>query len=443
MMMRKTPRQGGLEEIAGYTGIEVHELAEMLGRPRRIPGSADGLGQFARRCFFRDNYTVFCPACVRERGLFRSIWNFRAVAACEVHALWLLDRCPQCAALVSWKRNSATRCACGSELGEAKTQEAPTDAVLLTKLMVSVLLDTSASELPALSPFCPDLRKVSAIEWLALFSFLATTSRPSRKFHPASNEELQVERDAVVIAARVFTRWPTCLFEEISTCWRRFDIRPRGSPFIPLRALRARDPIRHADRLVGPLSLPVFVRDAIDQYLIEMTVNSEGCGTAINPDWLLFDGYEPSPCRILDCDGSSIRMPTAAKKASQVSMEKIAYDTKQTDVVLHDPTLVEQLIGATRNQRRALQTCGFLQPIHAGRLIPSSEVADLKDWLRSSSTKTPFWKQLVPLSAFSKRGEITLQRVILAIQSRAITLFRSSNDDMTLDTCFVWRNFLE
>jgi len=40
--------------------------------------------------------TAYCPACLREALYHRLIWQVEAVAACPIHAAWLLDSCPAC-----------------------------------------------------------------------------------------------------------------------------------------------------------------------------------------------------------------------------------------------------------------------------------------------------------------------------------------------------------
>jgi hypothetical protein len=322
-------------------------------------------------------------------------------------------------------------------LGQAEAPQAPTDVALMTKLMVGALLCISEDGLPALSPFCPDLANMSALEWLALVSFLATTSRAASKFHPAGEGQLLVEKNAVVTAARIFGQWPVGVFEEISTCWRRTAPKASGSQVISLRELRSRDPVRHADRLRGPMDLPRFVRDAIDRYLSALTVHSQGDGLAVNPDWLVFGADGIPAIQFQESNSLSITSTAATHKSAPVSLADMVAELRQADVVLHDLRFVEQFFRATSYQRRSLERCGFLRPTYAGKLIPSTEVSKLKNWFRCTGSLTTRSSTLVPLSAFSTKGGVTLCRVIVAIQSRTMQLFRSSDDDIGLDTCFV------
>ncbi|MFM0498921.1 hypothetical protein [Paraburkholderia caffeinilytica] len=343
---------------------------------------------------------------------------------------------------MNWKRNGATLCTCGLELGQAEALQASTDVAFVTKLMVGALLGTSEGDMLALSPFCPDLVNMSALEWLALFSYFATTSRTTRKFHPDGKDQLQVERDAVVIVARIFRQWPARIIEEISTCWRRIDLRASGSPIISLRELRSRDPVRHADRLRGPMDLPRFLRDAIDSYLSALTVHSQGNGLAVNPDWLAFGADGIPAIQVQESNTLSIASTGTTRKSKPRSLTRVVEELRQAKVVLHDLRFVEQLFRATSHQRLLLERCGFLRSTYAGKLIPSSEVDKLKYWFRCTGSLTKPSSTLVPLSAFSMKGGVTLQRVILAIQSRTMRLFRSSDDDIGLDTCFVAGDFL-
>jgi len=62
-----------------------------------------------------DKASVFCPACLQEKGYHRLAWQVTAVNACPQHARWLVDRCPQCSSPLSVRAIVAghcARCAC-------------------------------------------------------------------------------------------------------------------------------------------------------------------------------------------------------------------------------------------------------------------------------------------------------------------------------------------
>ncbi|NIF81036.1 hypothetical protein F3J20_27265 [Paraburkholderia sp. Cy-641] len=441
-LLRSMQSQNGLETVAYSIDLDPGELQEMLDRPQLIPDTAERPGRFARRYFFRNQYSVFCPICVRERGFFRSIWNFRAVAACEIHGLWMVDRCPNCACLVSWERRGALLCACGFELERAKAKQAPMDVVLITKLLVAALVIESESDMLASSPFCEDLAKMTALEWLALFSYLASTSHGSRSFHPFYDDHLSVEKDAVRIAARIFLHWPESVFKEISTCWGRIELLGLEPSVISVRHLRSRPPVGHAFRLVGPMQLPRFMRDTIGAYVNALTVHSQGIGLAVNPDCLVFSGNGVPTVRSIKSDHGHGTTTESRNACAVLTLSNRVEELRRANVVLHDFRSVERLIRATPYQRRLLMHCGFLQPLEGRMLILSSEVDRLRAWIERTACAVTFSPSLVPLSSLSpSRGKL-LQHVIAAIQCRTMSLFRSLGDEIWLDKCFVAEHFL-
>ncbi|WP_408399282.1 TniQ family protein [Paraburkholderia aspalathi] len=436
-LVRSMQSESGLESVAYSADLDPYQLKEMLYRPQRIPDVAERPGRFARRYFFRDRYSVFCPTCVRERRFFRSIWNFRAVAACETHGLWLVDRCPHCACLISWERRGALACTCGFELGRAEAKQAPMEVVLVTKLLVAALVIESESDLLAPSPFCEELTKMTALEWLALFSYLASTSLGSQSFHPFCNDHLKVEKDAVRIAARIFLDWPESVFKELCTCWGQVELLGLEPPVTSVRHLRSRAPVGHAFRLSGPMQLPRFMRDTIEAYVSALTVHSQGVGLAVNPDCLVFSGDGVPTIRSGKSDDSQGITIESRNACAILTLPNRVEELRRANIVLHDFGSIERLIRATPYQRRLLMHCGFLQPLEGRMLVLSSEVDKLRAWIERTAGTITFSPSLVPLSSLSpSRGKLLLH-VIVAIQGRTMSLFRSLGDEIRLDKCFV------
>ncbi|MGN8134615.1 hypothetical protein ACTJLC_07795 [Paraburkholderia sp. 22099] len=316
------------------------------------------------------------------------------------------------------------------------------DVVLITKLLVAALVIEPEGDLLASSPFCEDLAKMTALEWLALFSYLASTSHGSRSFHPFCDDHLRVEKDAVRIAARIFLHWPECVFEEISTCWGRVELLGLEPPVISVRDLRARPPVGHAFRLGGPMQLPRFMRDTIGAYVNALTVHSQGLGLAVNPDCLVFTGNGIPTVRSVKSDDGHGKTTASRNACAVLTLSNRAEELRRANVVLHDFRSVERLIRATPYQRRLLMHCGFLQPLEGRMLILSSEIDRLRAWIERTACAIRISSSLVPLSSLSpSRGKL-LQHVIAAIQCRTMPLFRSLGDDIWLDKCYVGERFL-
>ncbi|MBN3534237.1 TniQ family protein [Burkholderia cenocepacia] len=160
--------------VAQLVGLDEKVLLELLHRHRHVRDAHSRPSYFAIRCFFREPHISYCPKCVRERGIFRAIWNFRAVTVCEQHGLWLVEQCPGCSELVGCNRPSLRSCQCGFDLGQAETTPAPIEAALINKLLLTKLICSAESDLLEQQLFCDDARRMGALEWLAVSNFLAT-----------------------------------------------------------------------------------------------------------------------------------------------------------------------------------------------------------------------------------------------------------------------------
>jgi MinD superfamily P-loop ATPase len=103
-----------LDGLASLACCDAEELRSMLYL------SADGSnGKFADRLFFGHRVSAYalriwqpkiCPACLKESGYCRRVWDLAAVTTCPVHHRLLMDVCPSCGTCVSWVRNEAARC---------------------------------------------------------------------------------------------------------------------------------------------------------------------------------------------------------------------------------------------------------------------------------------------------------------------------------------------
>ncbi|CAH2920024.1 MAG: hypothetical protein CPSOU_3562 [uncultured Paraburkholderia sp.] len=87
LVKRELGAAGGVERFASLIGLNAHELCELIGRTRVTSDGTNRPGQFARACFYRERYKAFCPACINETGVFKAVWNFRAVVICENYRL--------------------------------------------------------------------------------------------------------------------------------------------------------------------------------------------------------------------------------------------------------------------------------------------------------------------------------------------------------------------
>lgn len=429
--------QDGREKFARYAAIDESTLDELRLRHQCIPGAIERPDQFARRCFFREPYSVYCPACVRERRIFRAIWNFRAVTVCEAHGLWLVDRCPRCNGFIGWDRVSVTQCACGFELGSAPSEHAPADALRITQLLIATLLNRRKGDLYASHPFCPDLDSISALEWLALFCFVASTVRSasSSRFHSSRGPGFEIEKTATTIAARLFRQWPANALAELNSRWGLAPMTRTSCPLISIRQLKQRPLIWHTYRPRLALSLPPFIVDVLEQYVSTLTIHTRGNGLAVNPDNVVLNAGKPPFVHMAESlPGIELAVD---RDAAGISLPALMHGVRQSGAELLDLHQVEKLIRVTRHQRTILVGGGFLRPIDGGRLLLSTELDRFKRWLSSLCTIAHHISGAIPLSSISMEGGEMLRRILRSAQEGKVKLLRLPESGSTLDTCYV------
>ncbi|XHO63602.1 hypothetical protein BCC1697_000013 [Burkholderia gladioli] len=425
--------------VAQLVELDEKMLLKLLHRDRHVPNAHSRPSYFAIRCFFREPHTSYCPQCIRERGIFRAIWNFRAVTVCEQHGLWLVEQCPGCSELVGWNRPRLRSCQCGFDLGQAETTPAPIEAALINKLLLTKLICSAESDLLEQQLFCDDARRMSALEWLAVSNFLATIVGRSLHFHPTTRAALGTERSATLLAARLFVDWPTSAMRELNRR-SQSETDKWQSPLISFHQLSSRVPARYASGRRGVLTLPCFMRRLLQSYTDALTVHRQGPGLAINPS------------RVVASDDGTLgvqlrgRTNTNASAASGdlefIPLPLLVRGIRDSNIVLHNNREVEQLIGATRLQRAALVRSGFLRPADGRQFVLSSEVDRFRQCLRENTTVATDLRNMVPLSALSPRGREMLGRVLTAVMAGRVPLFRQFEDSVRLDSCFVQRSSL-
>lgn len=439
VVKRELNTPGGVQRFARSIGVDVRETGELISRTHVTGDGANRPGQFARVCFYRGSYKAFCPVCISETGVFKAVWNFRAVVVCENHRLWLVDRCPACAQPTTWDRCSVFTCECGFDLRNAQFEQAPIDVSLLTKLLVARLQGRSGADLFLEQRFCVELATISAQEWLAMCSFFASTCSGHYGYHVSKNGESTQERKAVSVAARVLQHWPRTTFDEINTCW---GARPSGGddlPLMSLKRLRNRQPHRYIARLSGALRLPAFLGAAVDQYLSSLTVHSDGIGLAVSPTAVALDNEGKPVLRAPASEYAKAMCVQDAVVSNEICVASFVRRLRDSPPVLHSFEEVERLVGATPHQRRLLSRCSLLLPLVDDRWVPASELQRFTQWLCDMATSFPASTGFVSLDALSRQSGSLLAGVVKAIGTERVRLFRKSGGVLRLDTCFVSR----
>ncbi len=65
----------------------------------------------------------FCPLCLTESPVWRSLWELVFYTECHLHEGTLLDECSACCRPLSWRRGELLRCACGTDLRLAVSEK--------------------------------------------------------------------------------------------------------------------------------------------------------------------------------------------------------------------------------------------------------------------------------------------------------------------------------
>lgn len=73
----------------------------------------------------RDQYRVWCPACLREKARHLSAWDWHLTTWCHKHQALLVDRCPACQQRVKWRYSQLRYCSCGFPLYEGAYPTVP------------------------------------------------------------------------------------------------------------------------------------------------------------------------------------------------------------------------------------------------------------------------------------------------------------------------------
>lgn len=157
-LLRRDP-----EELVGMT---VHAWADALvlrAQNAPVPTSCDA--QTVLR-FFDAAHRRICPLCVEASPASeRLLWTFRPLVICPEHAVFLIDRCPQCRRALLPLRLDIAGCRCGANFVGIPTMKASRAVIEATHSMLKRLQmpTLSSLELPSAAWFAWLDRLQSAI----------------------------------------------------------------------------------------------------------------------------------------------------------------------------------------------------------------------------------------------------------------------------------------
>jgi TniQ len=85
-----------LGPLADLCGLEVDDLRKLVPSPADEPHALSILGHTFSRSLINLRRPRVCTECLRESNYCRKQWEFKAVTACPIHQIMLLDECNAC-----------------------------------------------------------------------------------------------------------------------------------------------------------------------------------------------------------------------------------------------------------------------------------------------------------------------------------------------------------
>jgi hypothetical protein len=128
-----------------------------------------------------------CPLCLDEaNGIWREDWLNGQQAWCELHRVWLVDRCEACGRALRWSRVGFNQCGCGSGLREVSAQP------------LSLTVEAAIGEVP-----------VTVLMWLGALSRYGPAGKPLKR---ASRRTLVEVIELIDRGAVLVRDWPNAFF---------------------------------------------------------------------------------------------------------------------------------------------------------------------------------------------------------------------------------------
>lgn len=83
----------------------------------------------------RASRQALCPKCLEQRPMLKARWDLTLNTACAEHRCMLLEKCPQCARLISPRRAKLAACNCGFLFSDASVVEAAEPQLVISSLI--------------------------------------------------------------------------------------------------------------------------------------------------------------------------------------------------------------------------------------------------------------------------------------------------------------------
>jgi predicted site-specific integrase-resolvase len=123
-----------LGPLADLCGLKISDLKKLVPSSADEPHALSILGHTLSRSLINLRRPRVCPKCLRESNYCRLQWEFKAVTACPIHQIMLLDECNACGKQLRWGRKNVSLCDCGADWREAPNTPLPEHETALSRL---------------------------------------------------------------------------------------------------------------------------------------------------------------------------------------------------------------------------------------------------------------------------------------------------------------------
>lgn len=107
-----TPQQ--MERLSALSGLLAEELSDR--QAVQAHGETHFQGQRVSLSMIEREASRLCLPCFLTQPFHRLIWDFIPVSVCPIHGTPIIRHCPECGALLHWRRNHLHRCPDGHSL---------------------------------------------------------------------------------------------------------------------------------------------------------------------------------------------------------------------------------------------------------------------------------------------------------------------------------------
>lgn len=169
------------------------------------------LGHQIGHQFVTTEHRRYCPACLKENGRHRAVWDLSISTACVEHGRELQSRCSKCEGKLGWTRGSPVLCHCGGNLMRAKSAKVPASDLEGLRHLQAIL---TGGRWPA---GLPDVSVATLLDLCLQLGALATSM--SRRPRPIRMLECGMDTHLLVNAGwQICQDWPIGiqeLFEQL------------------------------------------------------------------------------------------------------------------------------------------------------------------------------------------------------------------------------------